>query len=192
MVPAVPVQYHLLEEVEEELVVILLLEVLEELLREHIQQHLLLVLVQHLQQVVLVVVLVVVQQLEDILDQEEVVVRHRAIPERVVRRAVAVTVASLLFVLAMALLLGLGTGTGASTTDQGTPISFLETLFTCVSAFGTVGLDLGVTSQLNRWGQLVLMVGMFVGRVGILLLLSALYGSRPQNRVGFPREEIYL
>jgi Trk-type K+ transport system membrane component len=125
-------------------------------------------------------------------DQEEVVVRHRAIPERVVRRAVAVTVASLLFVLAMALLLGLGTGTGASTTDQGTPISFLETLFTCVSAFGTVGLDLGVTSQLTRWGQLVLMVGMFVGRVGILLLLSALYGSRPQNRVGFPREEIYL
>jgi len=125
-------------------------------------------------------------------DQEEVVVRHRAIPERVVRRAVAVTVASLLFVLAMALLLGLGTESGASSTNQGAPISFLETLFTCVSAFGTVGLDLGVTSQLNRWGQLVLMVGMFVGRVGILLLLSALYGPRPQNRVGFPREEIYL
>jgi Trk-type K+ transport system membrane component len=39
---------------------------------------------------------------------------------------------------------------------------------------------------------LVLMVGMFVGRVGILLLLSALYGSRPTPRVGYPREDIYV
>jgi Trk-type K+ transport system membrane component len=61
-----------------------------------------------------------------------------------------------------------------------------------VSAFGTVGLDLGVTANLNRWGQLVLMVGMFVGRIGILLLLSAFYGNRPQARVGYPREDLYV
>jgi Trk-type K+ transport system membrane component len=60
-----------------------------------------------------------------------------------------------------------------------------------MSAFGTVGLDLGVTAQLNRWGQLVLMVGMFVGRLGILLLLSAFYGSRAPSRVGYPREDLY-
>jgi Trk-type K+ transport system membrane component len=53
-------------------------------------------------------------------------------------------------------------------------------------------LDLGVTANLNRWGQLVLMVGMFVGRVGILLLLSAFYGSRPAPRVGYPREDLYV
>jgi hypothetical protein len=33
---------------------------------------------------------------------------------------------------------------------------------------------------------------MFVGRVGILLMLSALYGHRQQARVGYPREEVYL
>jgi trk system potassium uptake protein TrkH len=49
-----------------------------------------------------------------------------------------------------------------------------------------------VTANLNRWGQLVLMVGMFVGRIGILLLLSALYGNRPQLRVGYPREDLYV
>jgi hypothetical protein len=89
-----------------------------------------------------------------------------------------------------ALLLGLGpTGAGA----PGAPsFSFLEKLFTCMSAFGTVGLDVGVTAHLNRWGQMVLMVGMFVGRLGIMLLLSALYGSRPQPRVGYPRAEIVL
>jgi len=70
--------------------------------------------------------------------------------------------------------------------------SFIEKLFTCVSAFGTVGLDLGVTANLSRWGQLVLMVGMFVGRIGILLLLSAIYGSTAKTRVGYPKEDLYV
>ena len=55
-----------------------------------------------------------------------------------------------------------------------------------------MGLDLGVTAELNRWGQLVLMVGMFVGRLGLMLLLAAIYGSRPPDRVGYPREELFL
>jgi len=122
--------------------------------------------------------------------EEEVVVNDREIPSKLVLRAIGVALASLLFVLAMALLLGLGNTTAGKPGSEA--FSFLEKLFTCVSAFGTVGLDLGVTAQLNRWGQLVLLVGMFVGRLGILLLLSALYPSRPPNRVGYPREDLYL
>ncbi|WP_159816328.1 potassium transporter TrkG [Cyanobium sp. Copco_Reservoir_LC18] len=121
---------------------------------------------------------------------DQVVVRNREIPLKVILKAVGVTLGSGLFILLMALLLGLGNTTAGTPGSEA--FSFLEKLFTCVSAFGTVGLDVGVTSQLNRWGQLVLMVGMFVGRIGILLMLSAVYGSRPQNRVGFPREELYI
>ena len=54
------------------------------------------------------------------------------------------------------------------------------------------GLDVGVTANLNRWGQLVLIVGMFTGRLGVILLLSALYGRRPRSRVGYPREEVLI
>ena len=122
--------------------------------------------------------------------REEVVIHRRQIPDTVVLRAVGVALASAIFVILMALLLGIGPTTSGEPTR--TSFNFLERLFTCMSAFGTVGLDLGVTAQLNRWGQLVLMVGMFVGRLGILLLLSAIYGSRPQPRVGYPREEIYI
>ncbi|MEA5441327.1 potassium transporter TrkG [Cyanobium gracile UHCC 0281] len=121
---------------------------------------------------------------------DEVVVRNREIPAKVILKAVGVTLGSLLFVLGMALLLGLGNTTAGTPGSEA--FTFLEKLFTCISAFGTVGLDVGVTSQLNRWGQLVLMIGMFVGRIGILLLLSAVYGSRPQNRVGYPREDLYI
>jgi trk system potassium uptake protein TrkH len=122
--------------------------------------------------------------------REEVIIRRRQISGELVLKAVGVTLASGLFVLLMTLLLGLGPTAGGEPVS-GT-YSFLEKLFTAMSAFCTVGLDVGVTANLNRWGQLVLIVGMFVGRLGILLLLAALYGNRPQNRVGFPREDVYL
>ena len=61
-----------------------------------------------------------------------------------------------------------------------------------------MGLDLGVTEQLSHLGQMILVVGMFVGRLGILLLLSAIWESferdqiQRQNRVGYPREDLYV
>lgn len=122
--------------------------------------------------------------------RKEVIIRKHEIPGDIVLKAVGVALASGLFVILMTLLLGLGPTAGGEPTAQA--YSFLEKLFTCMSAFGTVGLDVGVTANLNRWGQLVLMVGMFVGRLGIMLLLLALYGSRPQSRVGYPREEVFI
>jgi trk system potassium uptake protein TrkH len=122
--------------------------------------------------------------------RKQVVIRNRLIPGDLLLKAVGVALASGLFVLLMALLLGIGPT--ASGGEASTGFSFLEKLFTCMSAFCTVGLDLGVTAELNRWGQLVLIVGMFVGRLGIMLLLAALYGNRPPDRVGYPREEVFL
>jgi len=122
--------------------------------------------------------------------REGVVIRNRLIPDSVVLKAVGTALASAMFVLVMTLLLGIGETVGGKATGSG--FTFLENLFTCMSAFGTVGLDVGVTANLSRLGQLVLMVCMFVGRLGILLVLSALYGSRPPSRVGYPREEVYL
>lgn len=122
--------------------------------------------------------------------RQDVLMHRRMIPDRTVLRAVGVTIASLLFVVLMALLLGIGPTAVGIPNHQN--YSFIEKLFTCVSAFGTVGLDLGVTANLSRWGQLVLMVGMFVGRIGILLMLSAIYGSTAKTRVGYPKEDLYV
>ncbi|WP_369820015.1 potassium transporter TrkG [Synechococcus sp. 1G10] len=76
--------------------------------------------------------------------------------------------------------------------SDGQSFSCLEKLFTCISAFATVGLDVGVSAELNRWGQLVLMVRMFVGRIGILLLLSAIFGSHPTSGIAYQHEDLYL
>ncbi len=125
--------------------------------------------------------------------QNEIIIRNRQISDKVVLKAVGITVGSFLFVLIMALLLSLSNGF-----NSGDNFSFLEMLFTCISAFATVGFDLGVTSELGHLGQLILVIGMFVGRLGILLFLSAiwqaLYKSKLQNRnrIGYPREDLYV
>jgi Trk-type K+ transport system membrane component len=125
--------------------------------------------------------------------QNEIIIRNRQISDKVVLKAVGITVGSFLFVLIMALLLNLSNGF-----NDGDNFSFLELLFTCISAFATVGFDLGVTSELGHLGQLILVIGMFVGRLGILLFLSAiwqaLYKSKLQhrNRIGYPREDLYV
>ena len=125
--------------------------------------------------------------------QNEIIIRNRQISDKVVLKAVGITVGSLLFVLIMALLLSLSNGLNGEEN-----FSFLEMLFTCISAFATVGFDLGVTSELGHFGQLILVIGMFVGRLGILLFLSAiwqaLYKRRLQhrNRIGYPREDLYV
>ena len=98
-----------------------------------------------------------------------------------------------LFVLIMALLLSLSNGF-----NSGENFSFLEMLFTCISAFATVGFDLGVTSNLGHVGQLILIIGMFVGRLGILLFLSAVWQAlnkskiQHRNRIGYPKEDLYV
>ncbi len=125
--------------------------------------------------------------------QDDVVIRHRQISDKVVLKAVGITVASLLFVLMMALLISM-----SSTWGGKEHFSFLEILFTCISAFATVGFDIGVTQQLSHFGQFILVVGMFVGRLGILLLLSAIWQAvnrgrlQSQNRIGYPREDLYV
>ncbi len=55
-----------------------------------------------------------------------------------------------------------------------TPYSLDQVLFEVVSAFGTVGLTTGITSQLPGGGQLLLIALMFIGRLGPITLASAL------------------
>ncbi|HAY44257.1 MAG TPA: ATPase, partial [Micrococcaceae bacterium] len=55
-----------------------------------------------------------------------------------------------------------------------TPYSLDRCLFEAVSAFGTVGLSTGITADLPDGGKAILIALMYLGRVGILSLGSAL------------------
>ncbi len=69
---------------------------------------------------------------------------------------------------------------------------FVENLFEVVSAFGTVGLSMGVTSHLHSFGKLVLITTMFIGRVGLLTLALSLARPRERGEIIYREEEVMV
>ncbi len=70
--------------------------------------------------------------------------------------------------------------------------AFLDVLFEVVSAFGTVGLSTGITSTLLVPSRLVLVVLMFLGRVGPLTLGLALSWRGPKADWQYPEESVMI
>lgn len=81
------------------------------------------------------------------------------------------------------------TATFVLTLTQDQP--FLDLLFEAASAFGTVGLSLGATGDLDGFGRAVIIVLMFVGRVGPLAL-GLFLATRVPPRVRYPQGQIFL
>jgi trk system potassium uptake protein TrkH len=70
--------------------------------------------------------------------------------------------------------------------------AFLDLFFEEVSAFGTVGLSRGVTSSLSDPGKIVIIVSMFVGRVGSLTLGVALARQVATTAYEYPAESVMV
>lgn len=65
-------------------------------------------------------------------------------------------------------------------------------LFECVSALGTVGSSLDLTPLLGNPAKLLLVMLMFVGRVGILTLVASLMGERKERKYQYPSDQIII
>lgn len=73
-------------------------------------------------------------------------------------------------------------------TAEGLPLS--TCLYETASAVGTVGLTLGITPQLGVLSQLILIVLMYLGRVGGLTLIYAAVSNKNQSGAKLPLEKI--
>jgi trk system potassium uptake protein TrkH len=72
-------------------------------------------------------------------------------------------------------------------------MDFLPLLFETVAAIGTVGLSTGITAELTRFSQSVLLVLMFLGRAGILALSLAFLIRRPaEPRISYPTCDLFI
>jgi len=71
-------------------------------------------------------------------------------------------------------------------------VPFIRLLFEAVSAFGTVGLSAGVTPGLSVTGKVVIIVLMFLGRLGPLAILTAASRARPRGRVEYPLGDLAI
>jgi Trk-type K+ transport system membrane component len=61
-------------------------------------------------------------------------------------------------------------------------------LFEAVSAFATVGMSTGITADFSDPGRLILILLMFVGRIGPITLVSALALRERTRRYQLPEE----
>lgn len=72
------------------------------------------------------------------------------------------------------------------------PVTLDRALFEVISAFATCGLTLAFTGQLNPFGQAVIMLVMFWGRLGALTIVVALAQQAPPPLVTYPEEPLLI
>ena len=109
---------------------------------------------------------------------------RRTLPRAIVSKALALIVLSLGFVMSSALAL--------SIVEAPRHYDLVKILFETVSAFGTVGLSTGITKDLSTAGKIVIIITMFVGRLGPLTMVLAM-GERARRRTyDYPEEKVMI
>jgi trk system potassium uptake protein len=107
---------------------------------------------------------------------------NREIPRTSIDRAFAIIVLSIMVISVSILLISF------FDSDKG----MLNISFECVSAYSTVGLSRGITSNLSSASKLILILTMFIGRVSMLTLLIALYKKVSTGSYRYPSENILI
>ena len=119
--------------------------------------------------------------------REDIEVFKRRIPKDTVYKAFALFVLSLLLVIGVTMLLCI--------TQQGVPDGdkFNYLLYEASSAYGTVGLTLGLTQHLNTVGKMIIMITMYLGRVGPMTVLLALTNRMSKKSgIKYPEDKILI
>lgn len=102
--------------------------------------------------------------------EDIVLFRHRLGKDRILK-AITLTMIALFLVVFVTMVL---------TTTENSP--FLDIMFEVTSAFGTVGLTMGLTPHLSDIGKLMIALTMFAGRLGPITLAYAL-GPKPEREL---------
>ncbi len=117
---------------------------------------------------------------------DETVIFNRSIPTKIYRKALAVTIIYIMiFFIATILLLVVESNSG---------FSYLDVSFEVASAVGTVGLSTGITSELSYFGKIIIIICMYLGRLGPISVGVALTTklSETNNSLQYPEENILV
>lgn len=113
--------------------------------------------------------------------KENTEVFHRRIGQDQIYKSLAILLLAGGLVMGVSLLL--------SITEKA---DFLAVLFETTSAFGTVGLSMGITPKLTAFGRILIIMTMFLGRLGPLTLAFALARAERKSQLRYPEEKIMV
>lgn len=119
--------------------------------------------------------------LSEVLGRRDAGLFNRRFGKEVERQALTVTVLAATLVFAATTYI-------ASITSLALP----DILFECISAFSTVGLSTGITADLPPSAQVVIVLLMFIGRVGTITVATALAVGRPSRPYRYPKENLIV
>ncbi|BAL80507.1 TrkH family potassium uptake protein [Caldisericum exile] len=114
-------------------------------------------------------------------ERAPIVVSGRTLPLKTIRKAIFIFGFALTLILISTFLI---------LVNQGREFSFLQVLFEVTSAFGTVGLTTGITSHLSIFSRLIIILTMFIGRVGPLTIMVSFSVRKTRAMPQFPEEDI--
>ena len=128
--------------------------------------------------------ILVVTLISIIKGRDDVEIFKRRISKETVYKAFAIFFLSLSLVITVILLLA-ATQPGAN---------FMWIVYESVSAYATVGLSLGLTQKLNFIGKIIILVTMYLGRVGPMTVLLALTSKMKKKKVNikYPEDKILI
>ncbi|WP_417092225.1 TrkH family potassium uptake protein [Intestinimonas timonensis] len=114
--------------------------------------------------------------------REEVTIRRRTISQRRVMTALTLTLIVVVLFLGIAMTISL--------TDD---VHFLSAAFEAASALATVGVTVGITPTLTPFSHIILIIAMFLGRVGIMSF-SVAFLARGRNaaKIHYPMVDIMI
>lgn len=115
--------------------------------------------------------------------KDDVVMFRRRVVTETILKALSVAIIGFLLIMVVTMVLTV-------TEQQMHP--FLMYLFEATSAFGTVGLSMGLTPELSAWGKLVLVFTMFAGRLGPLTMAFAIAMRRKPDAFRYPKGKIMI
>jgi len=72
------------------------------------------------------------------------------------------------------------------------PFTTMQLIFEVTSAFGTTGLSMGITPELSTFGKFVLIILMFIGRIGILSFITIISRPGSKDLYHFPKEKVII
>ena len=114
--------------------------------------------------------------------KDEVILYQRVVPVSLLFKAIGVTFGSAMFI-ALATI---------SISIVNSDFPFLRIFFEVISAFSTTGLSTGITAKLSALSQLILIVTMYTGRVGILVLIATIIGDSRPSSIKYPEESLLV
>ena len=119
--------------------------------------------------------------------RERVVVFRRTVNQGQMNRAVVLFTLALTLIIVSYLLLTL-------LLEPSEAVNSSNIMYEVISAFGTVGLTIGVTAELNAAGKILMCVVMFVGRVGLLTIALGITRRHPkgQNHLIYPEGKVMI